>query len=273
MRRRAVVARPGALVREGPVTAARVREVLGLIPDELYAEMLRPSAERVRPGLPAGRAGCSGWRGPRRVRQRRRGDIARVAPRRRGGQPEGMTERAVAVVRQTNSRAGARGSASSFRDRSIGAAPMRRTGVVGAQRQQLFRHAFGWPPTPTRSNARQCLRGAVDELARSAPPSTALDQREDAGPDRVPRWSGASRVQLAGISPSTRAPRGGDGALLRTRALVEQRQRVAHPAVGALRNEMQSVSIDRQLLGLGDLFETRDDRVRAMRPEVEALQP
>src|SRR5216117_812676 len=31
---------------EGPVTAARVREVLGLIPDELYAEMLRAIAER-----------------------------------------------------------------------------------------------------------------------------------------------------------------------------------------------------------------------------------
>jgi len=31
---------------EGPVTAARVREVLGLIPDELYSEMLRAVAER-----------------------------------------------------------------------------------------------------------------------------------------------------------------------------------------------------------------------------------
>ena len=31
---------------EGPVTAARVREVLGLIPDELYAEMLRAVVER-----------------------------------------------------------------------------------------------------------------------------------------------------------------------------------------------------------------------------------
>jgi DNA polymerase III subunit gamma/tau len=31
---------------EGPVTAARVREVLGLIPDELYSEMLRAIAER-----------------------------------------------------------------------------------------------------------------------------------------------------------------------------------------------------------------------------------
>jgi len=36
---------------------------------------------------------------------------------------------------------------------------------------------------------------------------------------------------------------------------------------------MQGVSIDRQLLGLGDLLETRDDRVRADAPEVEALQP
>ena len=31
---------------EGPVTAARVREVLGLIPDELYGEMLRAIVER-----------------------------------------------------------------------------------------------------------------------------------------------------------------------------------------------------------------------------------
>jgi DNA polymerase-3 subunit gamma/tau len=31
---------------EGPVTAARVREVLGLIPDELYAELLRAIVER-----------------------------------------------------------------------------------------------------------------------------------------------------------------------------------------------------------------------------------
>src|SRR5438552_4897047 len=31
---------------EGPVTAARVREVLGLIPDELYSEMLRAIVER-----------------------------------------------------------------------------------------------------------------------------------------------------------------------------------------------------------------------------------
>src|SRR2546427_980829 len=31
---------------EGPVTAARVREVLGLIPDELYGEMLRTIVER-----------------------------------------------------------------------------------------------------------------------------------------------------------------------------------------------------------------------------------
>src|SRR3989475_8815706 len=33
---------------EGPVTAARVREVLGLIPDELYGEMLRTIVERDR---------------------------------------------------------------------------------------------------------------------------------------------------------------------------------------------------------------------------------
>src|SRR5881409_4011946 len=36
---------------EGPVTAARVREVLGLIPDELYGEMLRLVAERDAPAV------------------------------------------------------------------------------------------------------------------------------------------------------------------------------------------------------------------------------
>jgi len=36
---------------EGPVTAARVREVLGLIPDDLYGEMLRVIAERDAPGV------------------------------------------------------------------------------------------------------------------------------------------------------------------------------------------------------------------------------
>ncbi|PYP32138.1 MAG: DNA polymerase III subunit gamma/tau [Gemmatimonadetes bacterium] len=36
---------------EGPVTVARVREVLGLIPDELYGEMLRLVAERDAPAV------------------------------------------------------------------------------------------------------------------------------------------------------------------------------------------------------------------------------
>ena len=36
---------------EGPVTVARVREVLGLIPDELYADMLRAIAERDPSGV------------------------------------------------------------------------------------------------------------------------------------------------------------------------------------------------------------------------------
>jgi len=36
---------------EGPVTAARVRDVLGLIPDELYGEMLRAIAERDAAGV------------------------------------------------------------------------------------------------------------------------------------------------------------------------------------------------------------------------------
>ena len=36
---------------EGPVTAARVREVLGLIPDDVYGEMLRLVAERDAPAV------------------------------------------------------------------------------------------------------------------------------------------------------------------------------------------------------------------------------
>src|SRR5207247_6826155 len=36
---------------EGPVTAARVRDVLGLVPDELYGEMLRAIVEHDAGGV------------------------------------------------------------------------------------------------------------------------------------------------------------------------------------------------------------------------------
>ncbi len=61
---------------EGPVTAARVREVLGLIPDELYSEMLRaerrrrdaPRAAAGRRGRPTGRAHGRAAGGGARIR-------------------------------------------------------------------------------------------------------------------------------------------------------------------------------------------------------------
>ncbi|HTI05033.1 MAG TPA: DNA polymerase III subunit gamma/tau [Gemmatimonadales bacterium] len=86
---------------EGPVTAARVREVLGLIPDELYAEMLRaivahdaaavfPLIERV---LEAGADLGEFVNGAAEALRA----LMLVGV---GGQPEGLTEGLLSVVRQ-----------------------------------------------------------------------------------------------------------------------------------------------------------------------------
>src|SRR5216117_3304197 len=85
---------------EGPVTAARVREVLGLIPDELYAEMLRAIAERdpaavfplVERLLEAGADLSEFVNGAGETLRALL--LAGV-----GGQPEGLTEGLMAVVR------------------------------------------------------------------------------------------------------------------------------------------------------------------------------
>src|SRR5437773_2969764 len=86
---------------EGPVTAARVREVLGLIPDELYAEMLRAIAERdpaavfplVERLLDAGADLSEFVNGA--------GETLRALLLTGvGGQPEGLTEGLMAVVRE-----------------------------------------------------------------------------------------------------------------------------------------------------------------------------
>src|SRR5213594_2862215 len=86
---------------EGPVTAARVREVLGLIPDELYGEMLRAIAARdagaifplVDRLLEAGADLGEFVNGP--AETLRALLLAGV-----GGQPEGLTEGLMAVVRE-----------------------------------------------------------------------------------------------------------------------------------------------------------------------------
>ncbi len=86
---------------EGPVTAARVREVLGLIPDELYAEMLRAIAERdpaavfplVERLLEAGADLSEFVNGAGEALRALL--LAGV-----GGQPEGLTEGLMAVVRE-----------------------------------------------------------------------------------------------------------------------------------------------------------------------------
>src|SRR6266550_1149507 len=85
---------------EGPVTAGRVREVLGLIPDELYAEMLRAIAERdpaavfplVERLLEAGADLSEFVNGAGETLRALL--LAGV-----GGQPEGLTEGLMAVVR------------------------------------------------------------------------------------------------------------------------------------------------------------------------------
>ena len=86
---------------EGPVTAARVREVLGLIPDELYGEMLRAIVERdagaifplverlVEAGADLGEFVNGAGETLRALL------LVGV-----GGQPEGMTEGLLALVRE-----------------------------------------------------------------------------------------------------------------------------------------------------------------------------
>ena len=86
---------------EGPVTAGRVREVLGLIPDELYAEMLRAIVERdpaavfplVERLLEAGADLTEFVNGAGETLRALL--LAGV-----GGQPEGLTEGLMAVVRE-----------------------------------------------------------------------------------------------------------------------------------------------------------------------------
>src|SRR5437763_726047 len=86
---------------EGLVTAARVREVLGLIPDELYSEMLRAIVERdsaaifplVERLLEAGADLSEFVNGAAET-------LRAVLLVGVGGQPEGLTEGLMAVVRE-----------------------------------------------------------------------------------------------------------------------------------------------------------------------------
>src|SRR4051812_24236154 len=86
---------------EGPVTAARVREVLGLIPDELYGEMLRAIVERdaaaifplVERLLEAGADLGEFVNGAAET-------LRALLLTGVGGQPEGLTEGLMVVVRE-----------------------------------------------------------------------------------------------------------------------------------------------------------------------------
>src|SRR4051812_13510856 len=86
---------------EGPVTAARVREVLGLIPDELYGEMLRAIVERdpaaifplIERLLEAGADLGEFVNGAAET-------LRAVLLTGVGGQPEGLTEGLMVVVRE-----------------------------------------------------------------------------------------------------------------------------------------------------------------------------
>jgi len=86
---------------EGPVTAARVREVLGLIPDELYAEMLRTIAERDPAGVfPLVERLLEGGADLGEFVNGAAETLRALLLVGVGGQPEGMTEGLLAVVRQ-----------------------------------------------------------------------------------------------------------------------------------------------------------------------------
>src|SRR5882672_366051 len=86
---------------EGPVTAARVREVLGLIPDELYGEMLRTIAERDPAGVfPLVERLLEGGADLGEFVNGAAETLRALLLVGVGGQPEGMTEGLLAVVRQ-----------------------------------------------------------------------------------------------------------------------------------------------------------------------------
>src|SRR6266850_403179 len=86
---------------KGPVTAARVRDVLGLIPDELYGEMLRTIAERDPAGVfPLVERLLEGGADLGEFVNGAAETLRALLLVGVGGQPEGMTEGLLAVVRQ-----------------------------------------------------------------------------------------------------------------------------------------------------------------------------
>src|SRR5258706_8154694 len=86
---------------EGPVTVARVREVLGLIPDELYGEMLRTIAERDPAGVfPLVEGLLEGGADLGEFVNGAAETLRALLLVGVGGQPEGLTEGLTAVVRE-----------------------------------------------------------------------------------------------------------------------------------------------------------------------------
>src|SRR5467141_2588677 len=86
---------------EGPVTAARVREVLGLIPDELYGEMLRAMVERDPAAIfPLVERLLEGGADLGEFVNGAAETLRALLLVGVGGQPEGLTEGLTAVVRE-----------------------------------------------------------------------------------------------------------------------------------------------------------------------------
>src|SRR2546422_653010 len=88
----------------GPVTAEQVREVLGLIPDDLYGEMLRLVAERdAKAVFPLVERLGGGGADPGGVVARARGKLPAALLPGFGGGPAGLTEGLQALVRKYRS--------------------------------------------------------------------------------------------------------------------------------------------------------------------------
>ncbi len=155
----------------------------------------------------------------------------------------------------------------------IGGRELRR--VLAHHGREPFGQSLGLTADAHEQQGAQGLGCAVHKLTEvSARLEQSVDQREDAR--RIPPGDSAKHVgvQLVGNQTQHLADaRGGDWACSERQHLIEQRQRVAHAAVGALGDQVQRVVLDLELLGLRDLLQPGDDRVWSDPPEIEALQP
>ena len=180
---------------EGAVTAERVREVLGLVDDELYAEVLATGG-RPAPGggLPAG--GPAGGRGSRPGRvhgRRRRSCSARCSCSSSGTAPEGLTEalRQDARALPGPARAGGRGADAAPAGRERGRDPPKRQPPAGGRDAAAALGDDGSDGGP----ARRCWRGGGGRGRRAGGAGGAAGRRR-----------GRSRRPAGRASPETRSP-------------------------------------------------------------------